>query len=165
MGCKKCGGPIRGHIIVGGVERPVSSTRVNCEKCSPFFGNKKRTELKDREVWRNCIYCKKDFASESGRTFCNSCNVNRRRFSKKQFCLDYKGNRCQKCGYSKCSQALTFHHRNPEEKKFLISGSHARSNESLMKELDKCDLLCHNCHAEEHAKNNRWVSQEPEYYI
>jgi hypothetical protein len=29
--------------------------------------------------------------------------------------VEYKGGKCQKCGYDKCERALTFHHRNPDE--------------------------------------------------
>lgn len=57
-----------------------------------------------------------------------------------------------KCGYNKCEAALQFHHRNPEEKSFGIAAKgEARSWVKTVKELDKCDLLCANCHAELHA--------------
>ena len=65
---------------------------------------------------------------------------------------------CQECGYDKCASALHFHHINSSEKKFAISKGVARSvNEIKMKEeLDKCILLCANCHAEleEKIQNN-----------
>lgn len=64
--------------------------------------------------------------------------------------VEYKGGKCLICGYNKCVNALTFHHINPEEKSFGISGG-TRSFEKLKPELDKCVLLCHNCHAEVHA--------------
>ena len=48
--------------------------------------------------------------------------------------------------------ALHFHHRNPAEKDFSISGAHARSWVSISGELDKCDLVCANCHAEIHER-------------
>jgi len=64
--------------------------------------------------------------------------------------VEYKGGKCVKCGYSKCVEALIFHHVNPEEKDFNISGKsfgYAR----LQKEVDKCILVCSNCHHEIHA--------------
>lgn len=67
-------------------------------------------------------------------------------------CVAYKGGKCQKCGYNKCQAALDFHHRNPNEKDFSICKKYGcrRFNERIKKELDKCDLLCANCHREEH---------------
>lgn len=70
----------------------------------------------------------------------------------KQFCLEYKGSKCSKCGYSKCKSALCFHHVDSTTKKYTISSLCARHSISndLLEELDKCILLCANCHAEEH---------------
>lgn len=65
--------------------------------------------------------------------------------------LEYKGNKCIICGYNKCSRALVFHHIDSAKKEFSIS-SVSRSWETIKKELDKCILLCMNCHAEEHYK-------------
>lgn len=79
---------------------------------------------------------------------CNSCSVNKRRFKLKNKCVEYKGGECEKCGYSKCNRALEFHHLNPKNKKFNISGSHCRSWEVVKEELDKCILVCSNCHKE-----------------
>jgi hypothetical protein len=97
---------------------------------------------------------------------CGSCMANRRRFFITQKAIEYKGGSCQICGYNKCSRALTFHHRNPKEKSFVISGAHCRSWEAIRTELDKCDLLCFNCHMEvHHAEDQKriegdiWVPQ------
>jgi len=68
----------------------------------------------------------------------------------KKKCLEYKGNECQKCGYKKSYYSLTFHHR--EEKNFTISDKLKCSWKILKPELDKCDLLCSNCHGEEHER-------------
>lgn len=61
----------------------------------------------------------------------------------------YKGGKCQLCGYNKSIRALQFHHLNPEEKDFTISGG-TKSFEKMKPELDKCILVCSNCHAEIH---------------
>jgi hypothetical protein len=50
-------------------------------------------------------------------------------------------------------RALTFHHRDPSEKDFAISGT-SWAWDRIKKELDKCDLLCMNCHAERHEKSH-----------
>jgi 5-methylcytosine-specific restriction endonuclease McrA len=67
--------------------------------------------------------------------------------------VEYKGGKCEKCTYDKCIDALEFHHKNPEQKDFIISGK-SWSFEKLKKEVDKCMLVCSNCHKEIHAKIN-----------
>lgn len=64
--------------------------------------------------------------------------------------IEYKGGKCQICGYNKCQQALEFHHIDPKTKEFNISGG-TKSLERLKKETDKCILVCSNCHKEIHA--------------
>jgi len=65
--------------------------------------------------------------------------------------VEYKGGSCIKCGYHKCVRALDFHHRNSEEKKFVVSANFTNySLEELKVEVDKCDLICANCHREIH---------------
>ena len=65
--------------------------------------------------------------------------------------INYKGGQCIKCGYSKCSAALEFHHRDPKSKSFSISDKRCNNFADLKKEADKCDLLCSNCHKEFHS--------------
>lgn len=67
----------------------------------------------------------------------------------KKKAVEYKGGKCQICGYNKCMRALTFHHIDPKTKSFGISGAY-KSWERLKPELDKCILVCQNCHAEIH---------------
>ncbi len=65
--------------------------------------------------------------------------------------IAYKGGKCAICGYSKSSRALNFHHVNPAEKSFGISARGiTRSWKKVQNELDKCILVCANCHAEIH---------------
>ena len=63
-----------------------------------------------------------------------------------------KGGKCQICGYNKNISALEFHHRNPKEKYFTLDiRAFANKRLNLIKvELEKCDLLCSNCHKELH---------------
>lgn len=80
----------------------------------------------------------------------------KRRISKSIY-LEYSGSSCIKCGYNKCPAALSFHHRDPNEKEFWIGGLNERINsidelnDKIKKEIDKCDLLCSNCHVLEHS--------------
>lgn len=63
--------------------------------------------------------------------------------------IEYKGGKCIVCGYNKSIRALQFHHLDPTQKDFGISGT-TKSFEKLKPELDKCVLLCANCHGEVH---------------
>jgi hypothetical protein len=66
----------------------------------------------------------------------------------------YGGIACQVCGYDKNFAALDFHHRNPKEKVMQIATILIRRpNDELVEEMEKCDLLCRNCHAELHFPN------------
>lgn len=67
--------------------------------------------------------------------------------------IDALGGKCIKCGYNKYSEVLEFHHRDPSQKEFSISRKgYCRSWEKTNKEIQKCDLLCANCHRELHAE-------------
>ena len=57
---------------------------------------------------------------------------------------------CAACGYDRCAGALHLHHRDPADKSFSISGSLTKSRDDLFDEIEKCDVLCANCHAEHH---------------
>ncbi|AFH21427.1 HNH endonuclease [Cronobacter phage CR3] len=89
------------------------------------------------------------------RTRCSKCNteaVARFRRNIKEKAIDYKGGECNVCGYNKCHAALEFHHLDPNEKDFAIGGSGlTRPFKDIKKELDKCVMLCSNCHREVHA--------------
>lgn len=65
--------------------------------------------------------------------------------------VEYMGGHCKLCGYDRCKTALVFHHLDPNEKDFGIAQNRTRNWDKIVKELDKCVLLCGNCHAEVHA--------------
>ena len=69
-------------------------------------------------------------------------------------CIEYKGGKCENCGYNKYEGALEFHHIDVSKKDFSISRAKLTSfSDDVKLELDKCRLLCANCHREEHRKN------------
>jgi ribosomal protein L30E len=81
--------------------------------------------------------------------------VSRKRKQLKKDLVEYKGGKCEMCGYDKCVAAMDFHHKNPEEKDFGLSqNGHTKGWESLKNEADKCLLLCANCHRELHDDLN-----------
>jgi hypothetical protein len=56
-----------------------------------------------------------------------------------------------RCGESHPA-TLDFHHRDPNEKDFLLSSA-ARNGwgkERILREIEKCDVICSNCHRKEH---------------
>ena len=112
-----------------------------------------------------CAFCGREYEYDKKkrrghtRTQCNSCVVNRRSDDVKKRAVEYKGGKCIICGYSKCKRALVFHHLGNEKKEFGFSGAHSRSWNSIKKELDKCVLLCANCHAEVHAGMHPLIAQ------
>lgn len=79
----------------------------------------------------------------------------RRRDERREFVDDHKLARgCIKCGYKRCAKALVFHHREPDSKDRTISilVRDRVSYERLIVELDKCNVMCANCHRELHVE-------------
>ena len=77
-------------------------------------------------------------------------------------CILYKGGKCERCEYDKCVRSMHFHHVDPSLKEFSISDRNPNTNkngtkkwDSVRKELDKCILLCSNCHFEIHEELDR----------
>ena len=66
--------------------------------------------------------------------------------------IECKGGKCRKCGYNKYYGALTFHHIDPSKKRYEWKQMKYLHRKLIRKELDKCILLCSNCHAELHGK-------------
>ena len=112
---------------------------------------------------KTCSKCKtekdlSDFYHQSDRksrtTYCKEC-FNKycveRWITKKKQAIEYKGGSCINCGYDQYYGALHFHHIDPKEKDHNWTKLRSTSWDKIVKELDKCVLLCANCHAEEHA--------------
>ena len=79
--------------------------------------------------------------------------VHKRRKKIRMMAVAYKGGRCEECKYDRCIEALEFHHKDPTKKDFSISSKgYTRSWRKVQEELDKCVMLCANCHREAHAK-------------
>lgn len=77
--------------------------------------------------------------------------VNKVRKEKSDFVSNIKlTNGCFICGYKKCKTSLHFHHLHPEDKRFNISWAVRKnlSKDNINTEIDKCVILCSNCHGE-----------------
>ena len=112
-----------------------------------------------------CLYCGKDFALQqkgsggSNRIFCYECmptGMNRidRQQRRNQLML-LVSNRiklergCDRCGYKKCASALEWHHPDGD-KQYNPSDARKISISTYLQEIEECELLCANCHREEH---------------
>ncbi|MEX0924628.1 MAG: hypothetical protein WDZ82_01665 [Candidatus Paceibacterota bacterium] len=85
--------------------------------------------------------------------------VKKRRKKLRQMARDHMGGKCALCGYHKSPRALSFHHKDESKKEFGMSARGlTRSWEKIKAEIEKCVLLCANCHMEVHDG----VSQLPE---
>lgn len=62
----------------------------------------------------------------------------------------FKNQPCADCGIEYPPRVMDFHHRNQEEKSFDPGQKARMSRESLKKEIDKCDVICSNCHRLHH---------------
>ena len=105
-------------------------------------------------TWHLCENQAVDYNGK-GKFCCQKCKnkyyVDKRRKDLKKQAIDYKGGICVCCGYQKSCWALDFHHIDPSKKDFGISKSgHTKSWDRIKQELDKCILVCKNCHAEIH---------------
>jgi len=120
-----------------------------------------QTEQRFSKSLNKCSVCSKDIINIRFKKYCQDCskssiNTNsmysqrRRGLARKLAAIQSKGGRCQNCGYNKNIAALVFHHT--DDKKFGLDmrAFSNRSSEILNEELEKCQLLCHNCHSEIH---------------
>ncbi len=108
---------------------------------------------KEKIQHKTCAICENEIKNNSkNRSTCGACAIRIRRYKIKAKAIEYKGGCCQQCGYNKSFSGLEFHHLNPKEKDFSIGRSMNKSWGVLIKELDKCVLLCSNCHSEIHSK-------------
>lgn len=60
--------------------------------------------------------------------------------------------KCSICGYNKSLWALEFHHLDPNEKEYNLGQLYTSSTKKLYEELNKCIVVCSNCHREIHEQ-------------
>ena len=90
-----------------------------------------------------------------GRYRCRKCSVEavqKRREKVKKLLVEYKGGRCERCGIETHPSVYEFHHKEPSKKDFGIGDmGYTSSLDKNKKEVDKCMMLCANCHRLKHA--------------
>ncbi len=101
-----------------------------CGETNPdnFYGKMKQT-------------CKPCFSIERCKDFVD----------KKIKAIEYKGGACSRCGYDRYYGSLEFHHRDPNNKELVWDDMRKTTWDNITVELDKCDLVCGNCHSEIHG--------------
>ena len=112
--------------------------------------------LVEKEIKKCILLCHNCHAEHhyTGKSYVN--------ITKKTF-IEYKGSGCKKCGYNKCNAALTFHHLDKSTKSFGLTKTRNTFKsvqditEKFSSELDKCELLCANCHSEEHIVDHLYL--------
>ena len=88
--------------------------------------------------------------TEDDRKKANYNHVKTFRKRTKEKAVEYKGGKCSICNYDRCVSALEFHHLEPSKKDFTLSQSMNIAWNKVKEELDKCILVCANCHREIH---------------
>jgi hypothetical protein len=162
--CKKCEERFPNKIKIDDKYRNCQR-RKYCLTCSPFGQHNTRKLEEHSDTEKRCPKCEttkpidqfyQRRGLKGGAPYCIPCTnkdvVDRQQKFKKK-CVEYKGDVCSCCGYNEYIGALEFHHIDPSKKDF--SPAHVRLttfSKKIERELDKCILLCANCHREEHAR-------------
>jgi hypothetical protein len=90
------------------------------------------------------------------RRLCKKCytiSKSKARQKKRDWYVEYKSTLlCENCGYDKNPRVLHFHHKNKKDKMHNVSDmiGNGYSIDSVKKEINKCIVLCSNCHQENH---------------
>ncbi len=147
--------------------KSLTTVRYWCKKFELKSKHQQFKEVGEKEYGehRFCPSCKEncnieDFYQRRGKqnssTYCKKCTsiqTIKRTQNLKKLMVEYKGGQCEKCGYNTYIGALEFHHLNPKEKDFHPSQLKKYTfDDRVKKELDKCILVCANCHREIHSK-------------
>lgn len=114
-----------------------------CEICEKEFDTNSHTRI-------YCYECSGDSTRTDNQTRKHQKTILRR--SMKLQAIKLLGGKCSICGYSKCIDALEFHHKDPKQKDFRLGAGNTMSWKEYKSELSKCILVCSNCHKEIHSK-------------
>lgn len=95
-----------------------------------------------------CVLCQRK--TQCGRRFCMSCWTRVRRCRTKLLAIKLLGGKCVRCGWKGHPATFDFHHVGGKD--FAIGSAAHKSWAVVWKELQKCELLCANCHRVEHSK-------------
>lgn len=114
-----------------------------CEICEKVFDTNSKSRI-------YCYKCSGDSTRMDNNTRKHQKTILRR--SMKLQAIKLLGEKCCKCGYNKCMDALEFHHEDPNNKEFKLGSGNTMSWKQYKEEALKCILVCSNCHKEIHSK-------------
>lgn len=147
--CRKCATAFPNNVRINN-KLVHAQNRKFCFTCSPFGAHNTKKDDPSAPAKRPRSYAQ--YPPEMRKK--HSREVLLRAHKRKNRLLAVLGPQCSSCGYSKCVKALHFHHADPANKLFGLSGNSLRSKtwEAVLAEGKKCVVLCANCHAEEEAR-------------
>ena len=171
--CRKCSSSFPNRLKIDGKTRVLSSRKF-CLQCSPYNQHNTMVLDKPEPNKKTCSRCKHllplsefRYYSKEGKKrpfcYCNACDslrVSESCRERKIQAVDYRGGKCESCGYCRCLSALEFHHVDPRKKDIGIAQFRNKNFHLLKIELDKCQLLCSNCHREKHEEIRLAARQE-----
>ena len=106
---------------------------------------------------KECLICNQKFRpktpSANLRQCCYDCMPDGVQLHRTDFLnklREKRGGKCVRCGYDTYLGALEFHHLDPSKKDFTLGNADFRLKEAV-EEINKCILICSNCHRELHA--------------
>ena len=153
--CRKCQKEFANRIKINGSIK-ILNKRKYCLECSPF-GKRNTRKLhlpqRDENTTKNCPQCGKDFKWNKNNV-CWTCRSFTRRKLSREKGIKYLGAKCKRCKI-KDTEVLTFHHLDRTTKYDNLSSLWHREWDIIKSELDKCELLCANCHMKLHKKENQ----------
>jgi hypothetical protein len=132
------------------------TTITTCQGCKCDILNERVTKGRLKKWCSNACRQKWRYKNDENIVNRNTYTEQKARgYSNKWKSLQYKGGKCQTCAEDRPA-ALCFHHRDPSKKELKLDGrSFAnRKWKTIKEEVDKCDLLCHNCHNILHYGNS-----------
>ena len=147
--CQKCSLPFPNYVKIDDRVRNLGS-RKYCLDCSPFGAHNTR-KVEVEKVY-DCVVCGGKHHLKGN--LCRYCTNKIARWRLKLAMVKAKGGKCERCGWSGDPVAFDFHHLDPALKEVSLNMS-TQSRVAMLKELEKCILLCTRCHRLEHSTETR----------
>lgn len=133
-----------------------------CSRCKLEIWLKFFNKNKSRSDWYStcCKECNKTYLRNYYRTNTQqrkSDVTERKKEIKKRYCELLSNASCKICWYNKSIAALDFHHTSDDKVANVCSMvANWLSKKTILIEIEKCDILCSNCHRELTAKEFWW---------
>ena len=118
-----------------------------------YIKNKEKIKERSKQWHEKNREKKREYTKQYSRDNRKKCNEYKKQHYRKKYewLQNYKLSKgCSVCEYNKCANALEFHHNG--DKEFLINTACGKSLKKIKEEIEKCTLLCANCHRELHSK-------------